>query len=369
MPALRWTVSRASLKHRAPPAVLKETLFANDEHDIVALDLRSGRERWRKRLPMDLLPDLTASDGRVFVNDSVTIRALAADSGKPLWTRRCPCAGGCWFGAVGESGVATCSLTGRQRTLGVGTKTGSVRWTRTIGASSRSRPAVDSSRAYFFIDEGDVADAGFDCLGLEHRLGLSGVALDLRTGIQVWKSRLSPDYSDLVAREGVLIVASRPAEVVRAADGSPVWNGDRPRDAACSVEFGGNMGVATTSVVLPGERTLERRALSDGHILATYRIPGLGEMDPLLPPADCHGRAWATDIKVIAALSYGRGATVLAGYLVVWSDSVRRILQWPGGNAHEASVVGELLLVSDGSTLRAYSLAEPDGDRATQSAH
>ncbi len=366
LPALRWTAPKASLKHRAPLAVFKETLFANDERDIVALDLRSGREQWRRQLPTDLMPDLTASDGRVFANDSVTIRALAADSGRLLWTRRCPCARGCWFGAVGESGAATCSLAGRQRTIGVAAKTGSVRWTRSVGASPRSRPAIDSSRVYFFIDEGDVDDQEQEIEGIEWRPWLLGVALDLRTGSKVWESRLAPGYRDLVARNGALLIADRPVKAVRAADGLSLWNGNRPGYSSRSDEFQGGMAATENSVVVLGERALERRALGDGKVLASYRIPGLGEMNLFMPPILCHGRAWATDKQVIAALGYERDAVVRTGYLFIWGDSGRRILQWPGGNAQEANVVVDLLLVGDGSTLRAYSLADPAGNEGAK---
>jgi outer membrane protein assembly factor BamB len=381
LPKLLWTVQGVTLKHRSPPAVLDGRLFGYAKSNVVALDLRTGWEIWRRRVPSEVFPELIASAGRVFVNDSVAIHALTAESGRPLWTHRCACGRGCWFGAFGGDSTATCALAGRQRTEGLAAKSGKLRWTRTIGASRRSRPAIDSSRAYFIVDQGEVDDGTqgpTDCLGLRDRPGLPCVALELATGKQVWESRCQPGYSDLAVGEGILLAPHRGVRALRATDGLAVWSMDPPRWPGALIEIDGGLVVGPGSVVLVGEGGLERRGLADGEMLATYRIPGLEEMGPL-PSATAiekraddasarlrragqyHGRAWASEKLVVVALSRESGTTVRSGYVFVWSDAGRCALRWPGGGAHEASVVGNLLLVSEESTLRGYSLVELQG--------
>jgi outer membrane protein assembly factor BamB len=337
-----------------------QTLYASDEGSIVALDLPSGSERWRKRLGSDAEPELAASEGLVFANDSVTIRAFAADSGKLLWTHGCPCSRGCWFGAAGDSGVVTCSLLGRQRTVGLSAKTGRTRWTKTLGASPLSRPTLDSSRVYLYPDQGAVDEEHHDPVDVRWAPWLATVALELRNGRQAWEARLSHVYGALSVRSGILLVPDR-VGIVGAADttnGSTIWTAKHPGIAGCSVDLRGDAVATTRAVVVRGERRLERRALADGALLAAHALPGLeGGLGPLAF-ARCHGRAWASERVVVGALSYEPGWAVRRGYLVVWNDGGHRLLQWPGGEAQDASMVGELLLVNDGSTLRAYSLAD-----------
>ena len=334
------------------PPILDGSLLGYWESDLVAVEPHPSADRWRKTMPSDLFEQILVADRRIFVNDSVKVYAVAVAGRHLLWSHRCRCGVGCWFGVAGNTGVATCSVGSSHQTVGLRLRDGRVRWTSSYGANRRSRPAMDGSRVYFFVDEGDAADEVNCDLGLRHRPRYRTRALDLATGKLAWEERLSTTYADLTAANGVLLVDSYVPQAVRATDGQDTWKVDRgpmlPPIDAFEVMHVGLTPTAETMVV-PGNRRLERRRIRDGAVVDSYPLPVLSRSMFL----NRFGRVWATSGQVVAALRFGLRKPE---YLLVWEPGGRRVLRWPGGDPAQASVVDDLLLIGEGSRLNAYSL-------------
>jgi outer membrane protein assembly factor BamB len=197
------------------------TLFVTDGYgEIVSLDPRDGRIRWRKTLPAPVRGAPTARAGRLLMitvtNETL---ALAEDDGRELWTHNgleeeTFLVGGTSPAVVGNTVIAPYS-SGELFALRI--ENGAQLWTDSLNVNKRTDQVATLTdiRGLPVIDNGRVFAAGnSDIL----------VALDLATGRRLWDRDVGSVETPWVAGNFLYLITNAPAVVCFRADtGQVVW--------------------------------------------------------------------------------------------------------------------------------------------------
>lgn len=199
-----------------PPAIAGDTVYAGSaDGRLYAVELATGKERWRYAAEEDLTTRPAVADGAVYVSSlQDTLFAVDAATGAWRWHHRREGTGGKFtiFGAAdavaGPDAVYAAFSDGFVAALDQ--KSGAVRWQRQIAPP------------------GDPLDV--DALALEggrlFAAAYSGavLALDARSGDEVW--RFAAPGAAQLAVAGGLVVAVTPSSVhgLSTADGGVVWS-------------------------------------------------------------------------------------------------------------------------------------------------
>lgn len=182
---LRWATAPETLL-AAPPAVDSTTAYAPlSTAEVVALDLDTGRVRWRAPVASTLSPAIGAEIVYVATADGVS--ALSAASGSVLWHRQLPGTIAAplywdtgWLVASFESGDLAAMRA----------SDGELLWRHALGAVVRVAPAPGLANLYLGTVDGRL------------------VALDLATGRPVWSRALDAGASGLTVVDDALVVGT-----------------------------------------------------------------------------------------------------------------------------------------------------------------
>jgi outer membrane protein assembly factor BamB len=243
-------VFRARAGFPAPARVAGALVYAgSSDGNLYALDLASGRERWRYAAGEEVGTTPLVQDGTVFVSTlQDTLVAVDAESGKWKWHLR------------------------REQPSGFTVR----------GAAS---PSVADGRVYAAFSDGTVT------------------AVDVATGQVRWERRVAPpgQFVDVdstpIPREGRLYVAAYSGAVyaLDAATGRQVWESRAPGASRLALAGGVLVGVTTTQVV--------GIALEDGQVLWTAPHGGT----PTAAPAVLANRVLVPNGKALLWLDAGTG--------------------------------------------------------------
>jgi outer membrane protein assembly factor BamB len=139
---------------------------------LVALDARSGLERWRTRPDTGVHPN-AYTDGHVVgptIDGDGAVGAVDAATGETTWTRDLPFHRGYWLLAgfcIADGTV----YVGTEPVYALGLEDGATRWSASLGAAdAESRPVSDGSRVYLAAGEAGRV-----------------LALDAATGEEAWR--------------------------------------------------------------------------------------------------------------------------------------------------------------------------------------
>ena len=177
--------------------------------DVVALDAKTGREIWRKRLTGPVRAAPTVWAGRVFaVTVANELFALSASDGRELWThsglREVAGLVGGSAPAV-EGGVVVVPYSSGE-IFALRVENGREVWTESLTAIRRA----DAVTAIAHIRGQPVIDRGIVYIvGHSNRT----VAVDLRTGTRLWEVPIGGTHGAWVAGE-FLYVVTRDSELV-----------------------------------------------------------------------------------------------------------------------------------------------------------
>ncbi|MFL5674021.1 MAG: PQQ-binding-like beta-propeller repeat protein [Chloroflexota bacterium] len=263
-PQLAWE-AEIGPTHWSPILVNGLIVVGNAAGAVIALDGRTGMQRWRFQAAQGLPTDsfngsAAAADGLVFINDLSTIYALDATTGQKRWSAHAPTKGSrplvvdgvLYLGTIGGA-------------LGLDAKTGEVvwSWTGPQGVGTTVGPVVDgvaylSSRGdgrLYAIDihdrsehwhvqtvgqavgssevVGDTVFVGTNQAGAAGPVG-QVYAVDRPTGRVRWQFG-GPKGGQIVpgaARDGVLYLSSETDGIYAVKDdgthATPVWHDDAP---------------------------------------------------------------------------------------------------------------------------------------------
>jgi len=191
-PTLLWT---APLAGWGRPAVRGDSVYALSRvHELVSLDKTTGVIRWRRPLPLANGMDSSFPMGSVVESTTDTVivgdydvLALDVRTGRLRW-RFSPADGyapGVYLGAVTDDSVYTGSPGGRLHAID--TANGQPRW------SLRFDEGRQATVYQPIVDRGIVL-AGFSAFGRPTRGGV--VAVDARTGVERWRAHFPAPSED-----------------------------------------------------------------------------------------------------------------------------------------------------------------------------
>jgi outer membrane protein assembly factor BamB len=205
------------------------TLYAvNGLSQLVALDLASGKETWRRDLGVPARSAPTIADGRLFVTTiDDHLSAYATADGHPLWTHQ---AAEPVTSMLGEPAPAyyqglVIGGFGSGELAALRADSGSVAWTDGLGASRGRASGGDflSIRALPVI-------VG----GLVYAISMGGLLVcnDVPTGRRVWERQVAGEDTFAIAGDWMfLISAQQQIAAVNITDGRVSWITDLPRYA------------------------------------------------------------------------------------------------------------------------------------------
>jgi outer membrane protein assembly factor BamB len=209
-----WSASTGPVS--STPLVSGKTVYVGtDDGNLVALDLATGKERWRYASRGSVLSaPVVSGDSVFFANDRDKVIALDRDSGKWRWEyeRESPDE----FTLRGHAGVAVagdlvlCGFAdGNVVALAVGG--GETRWIKSIAAGKTQFIDVDTTP----VVRGDTVYAASSSGGL--------YALDLKSGDERW--RLALDGITNIATDGERLYVSAAVQGLAAVDvtGRLLW--------------------------------------------------------------------------------------------------------------------------------------------------
>ncbi|GAN76140.1 outer membrane protein assembly factor BamB family protein [Acidisphaera rubrifaciens] len=193
---------------------------------LVALDARTGKEKYRQNVGAPTRSAPTIADGRVFfttIEDKLLARA--ADDGRALWSYQGESAATSLLGqpAPAYANGLVVGGFGSGEIAGLRAETGGVAWTDSLASLRGRGNAGDLSaiRGLPVIDEGQV-----------YVVGLGGllVAIDQRTGRRLWEREVAGEDSVWVVGDWLFVLSlQQQLAAVARADGRVAWVTDLPR--------------------------------------------------------------------------------------------------------------------------------------------
>ena len=203
------------------------TLYAvNGLFQLVALDLATGKQKWRRDLEVPARSAPTIADGRVFVT-TIDDRLLAftAAEGRPLWSHQSSTPVTAMLGqpaAAYYQGLVVAGF-GSGELACLRAESGSVVWTDGLGAS-QSRATV----ADFLSIRGLPVIAN----GLVYAVSMGGLLIcnDVPTGRRVWDRQIAGEDTPYIAGDWMFIVsAEQQIAAIGINDGHITWITQLPR--------------------------------------------------------------------------------------------------------------------------------------------
>jgi outer membrane protein assembly factor BamB len=202
------------------------TLYAvNGLFQLVALDIATGKEKWRHDLGVPLRSPPTIADGRVFV---ITIDdrlfAFTAADGRQLWTHQAATPVLAMLGQPAPAYYQGLVIAG----FGSGElaclrgDSGSVVWTDGLGASQGRATVAD------FLS---IRGLPVVVNGLVYAISMGGLLIcnDVPTGRRVWDRQVAGEDTPYVAGEWMFIVsAQQEAAAINLNDGRVSWISQLP---------------------------------------------------------------------------------------------------------------------------------------------
>jgi outer membrane protein assembly factor BamB len=261
------------------------TLYVtNGLAEVLALDVATGKPRWRKSLPTAARAAATIAGGMLYIPtlDDQLI-ALSAADGARVWSYQAPAADTSVLGLPSPAfsdGLLVAGF-GSGDLVCLRSASGSVSWTDSL-ASVRGRTSlIDLSaiRAMPSIMDGRV-----------YAIGLGGlmVGLDLRSGRRLWERDIGSGETPWLAGDWLFVLTSDQQLVaVNRQDGAIAWATQLPR---WQNEEKQEDPIQWIGPALAGDRLLvtssTRQVLAvgpySGKILGTKDLPGVASMAPVV---------------------------------------------------------------------------------------
>ena len=262
-----------------------DTLYAaTGRGELVALDLASGKQRWRQPLGAAARAAGTIAERMIFVptlDDRMV--AFAADDGHRLWSYQANNVGTSVLGLPSPAyadGIVVGGF-GSGDLVALRAASGSVAWTDSLasGAGRTSIADLPSVRGRPVIVNGQVYATS---------LGELTVALDLRTGRRIWERDFGSYESPYLAGDWLFMVSDdQLAACVSRLDGKVAWATQLPR---WNNEEKQRDPIVWHGPVLAGDRLLfagsntQAMAVSPytGKILGTQELGDKGALAPVV---------------------------------------------------------------------------------------
>jgi outer membrane protein assembly factor BamB len=254
--------------------------------ELVALEARTGTEKFRKNIGVPARSSPTIAEGRVFfttIEDRLI--CLAADDGRQIWTYRGRGAAMAMLGQPAPAfadGLVIAGF-GSGELACVRAESGAIAWTDSL-AAVRGRTSVgdiSAIRGLPVVDQGRVFVMGGG--------GLT-VGIDLRVGRRLWEREAGGSETPWVAGEWVFVLSDeQQVAAVSALDGRVAWVTDLPRWRDEEERKG---PIHWFGPVLAGDRLIVASTASDpeafaispytGRILGRQDLPGAAAQAPIV---------------------------------------------------------------------------------------
>ncbi len=252
--------------------------------EVLALEVATGKIRWRSKLPNAARSAPTIADGRVFV---ITLDgqmvALAVDDGKRLWAQQAAVADTQILGqgAPAYSDGLVVAGFGSGDLLALRAGSGAVAWGDSL-ASARGRTSLadlSTIRGMAAIKDGRV-----------YAIGVGGLmlALDLRSGRRLWERDvastetpwLAGDWLYIVTPDAQVAAIGRDAGVVAwITQLDPFENMEKRRDP---IRWIGPVLAGDRLVVLGTNSQMVLLDPLTGHMLDTQKLADAGSVSPVV---------------------------------------------------------------------------------------
>jgi outer membrane protein assembly factor BamB len=203
------------------------TLYAvNGLSQLVALDIATGKQKWRQDLGVPIRSAPMIADGRVFVTtiDDRLFAYTAAD-GRQLWTHEATAPVTAMLGEPAPAyyqGLVVVGFGSGELTC-VRADSGSVVWTDGLGSSEGRASAAD------FLS---IRGLPVIVNGLVYAISMGGLLIcnDVPTGRRVWDRQIAGEDTPYIAGDWMfLISAEQEMAALNIADGRVAWITQLPR--------------------------------------------------------------------------------------------------------------------------------------------
>jgi outer membrane protein assembly factor BamB len=203
------------------------TLYAvNGLSQLVALDLATGKEKWRHDVGVPGRSAPTIADGRVFlITIDDRLFAFAAADGHLLWTHQAAEPVTALLGRPAPAyyrGLVVAGF-GSGELAALRADSGTVVWTDGLGAARGASGVADflSIRGLPVIDDGQV-----------FAISMGGllVSTDVPTGRRLWERRVAGEETPYVAGDWMFVISiEQELAAIHIADGRIAWITELPR--------------------------------------------------------------------------------------------------------------------------------------------
>lgn len=246
---------------------------------LVALDLHTGRERWRMPMPSEPRPDISLAGDLALLHRSIGVTAVDLGTGRQRWTRRlCAFRGDLETLADVRIGVGTCDLPDppgddgwharREMAVAVDLTSGRELWRRETTAA---RQAVVAVAGIVYLA---VANTPYPNLVAEK--GVTVFALDPRSGKVLRSFPLTHDPSHIVLLPGdptrALFIGADIA-LVSLTDGRVSWRQPAPLPLAWGALPLPGPELRDGRLVVGYESEVRELDLRSGATIASWDIP------------------------------------------------------------------------------------------------
>ena len=244
--------------------VVADSYAGAGDKRLRALDLATGKLRWKVTAERDVLVTPVADSGMLFDGGGGYLRRYEPRSGQIVWQRKIPEGRGTPFEVVADGSVY---MSGGRDVLAFDAQTGRVRWHRSFGG---------------FLDCWPYGCGLAVLAGRVYTAGDFGVrALDAQTGETLWVGRTKErGLSQAVAGDRVFVETTSSIEAFRASDGKHLWHATP----------GGSPSADATQVVYLAGEVLYALDATSGKLRWQVQIG-----DSLTRPALANGLVWAGD--------------------------------------------------------------------------
>jgi len=267
-------------------AVADGVLYAlNGLAELVALDAKTGAQRYRKSLPAPPRSAPTVADGRLFfttIDDRLL--AHAAADGRQLWAYQGRVSQTAMLGQAAPAyadGLVVCGF-GSGDLVALRAESGSIAWSDSLAAVRRTAIAdLSAIRGLPVIRNGRVYVIG---------VGEVMLALDLRSGRRLWEREVGGTQTPWLAGDWLFVLsADQQVAAINATDGRVAWVTDLPRwedeeDQKGPIHWVGPVLAGDRLIVASSGGEEEAFAISpySGKILGRQPLSGKASLTPIV---------------------------------------------------------------------------------------